>query len=153
YCGGFRFTRIEDIEGKEFATFVHKLEREHKLPPLGRFESKHFTAWSNADIPFSEMRIRNCELIHGVFFDHFRKRGFNVRVPAFKLMVAIFDTQTGFEAYLGRTMPSAVAGIYHPGTNRLVVYDLEQNRALAAAKDQAMGISKRIRADMERIHF
>jgi hypothetical protein len=153
YCTGFSFTRIDEVEGKEFATFVRKLEREHKLPPLVRFESKHFSAWSNAEERYTEMRLRNCELIHGLFFTHFRRRGFNARTPAFKLMVAIFDTQTGFEAYLGRTMSASVAGIYHPASNRLVVYDLEENRALLARKDHVQQEGKRIRSDLERIRY
>jgi len=153
YCTGFRFTLVDELEAKEFAAFARRLEREHKLSPLARFDSKHFTAWSNADERYSEMRLRNCELIHGLFFDHFRRRGFNVRPPAYKLMVAIFDTQSGFEAYLGHTMPVHVMGIYHPGTNRLVVYDVDQNRAVVARGNQAVEEGKRIHSDMERIHY
>jgi Protein of unknown function (DUF1570) len=153
YCTGFRFTKVEDIEAKEFATFVRRLEHEHKLPPLTLYESKHFTAWSNADVRYSEMRLNNCELIHSLFFDHFRRRGFNVRPPAYKLMVAVFDSQTGFEAYLGQAMPVHIMGIYHPVTNRLVVYDIDQNRAVVARNDQALEEGKRIRADLARIHY
>jgi len=153
YCTGFRFTRVDDLEAKEFATFVHRLEQENKLPPLTRYESKHFTAWSNAEERYTEMRLRNCELIHGMFFDHFRRRGFNVRPPAVKLMVAIFDTQTGFEAYLGHAMPVHIMGIYHPVTNRLVVYDIDQNRAVIARSDQAREEGKQIRSDLARIHY
>jgi hypothetical protein len=150
YCTGFRMTRTDDVEAKDFATFVRRLEREHKLPPLVRYESKHFTAWSNAEERYTEMRMRNCELIYGLFFDHFRRRGFNVRLPMTKLMVAIFDSQTGFEAYLGQSMPVHIMGIYHPGTNRLVVYDVDQNRAVVARGNQAMEESKRLR-DFDRI--
>jgi hypothetical protein len=153
YCTGFRLTRTEDIEAKEFATFVHRLERENRLPPLRRYESKHFSAWSNADERYSEMRMNNCELIHAMFFDHFRRRGFNVRPPATKLMVAIFDSQTGFEAYLGQSMPVHIMGIYHPASNRLVVYDIDQNRAVVARSDQALEEGKRIRSDLARIHY
>lgn len=153
YCTGFRLTKVEDIEAREFATFARRLEREHKLPPLTRYESRHFSAWSNADEHYSEVRLNNCELIHAMFFKHFRRRGFNVRPPAFKLMVAIFDSQTGFEAYLGQSMPVHIMGIYHPVTNRLVVYDVDQNRAVVARSDQALEEGKRIRADLARIHY
>src|SRR5205085_2520136 len=105
------------------------------------------------DEHYTEMRLRNCELIHAMFFDHFRRRGFAARPPAFKLMVSIFDTQTGFEAYFGQPMPVHIAGIYHPATNRLVVYDLDQNRALIAHKEHALQQGRQIRFDMDRIRY
>jgi hypothetical protein len=49
-------------------------------------------------------------------------------------MVAIFDSQTGFEAYLGGRASTAITGVYHLPTNRLVVYDFGQNRAFLANK-------------------
>jgi len=51
--------------------------------------------------------------------------------------VAVFDSQAGFEAYLGQAMPSAVTGFYHKVSNRLVVYDYGQNRAYLAGKTKA----------------
>jgi hypothetical protein len=48
------------------------------------------------------------------------------------MMVAIFDSQSGFEAYLGKTLSSAVTGLYHTPSNRLLVYDYGTNRAFKA---------------------
>src|SRR5262249_54358486 len=89
---------------------------------------------TNADDDYTEERLTNCETIYALFFEHFREKGFAVREPPGKMMVAVFDTQEGFEAYLGTRMPSAVTGIYHRGTNRLVVYDCASNRGLKAAQ-------------------
>jgi hypothetical protein len=52
--------------------------------------------------------------------------------------VAIFDSQTGFEAYLGQKMSPVITGMYHPSTNRLVVYDYGRNEAFLAQKRQAI---------------
>jgi hypothetical protein len=131
-CGGFRTAAREDILGKEFAALMLKLTREHHLGPMERFDSQHFVAITNALDDYTEDRLNNCETIYSLFFDHFRAKGFTVREPAGKLMVAVFDTQDGFEAYLGTKMPAAITGIYHRGTNRLVVYDYATNRALLA---------------------
>jgi hypothetical protein len=61
-------------------------------------------------------------------------------------MLAVFDSEDGFEAYLGKKMSSTVTGIYHPRTNRLVVYDLIRNDALMEQKEQALKRSSRIRS-------
>jgi hypothetical protein len=133
-CSGFRLLPREDLAAKEFAAAMLKLTREHKLGAMERFDSRHFIAITNADDEYTEERLTNCETIYALFFDHFRGQGFAVREPATKMMVAVFDTQEGFEAYLGTRMAAAVTGIYHRGTNRLVVYDCASNRALKAAK-------------------
>jgi hypothetical protein len=133
-CGGFRFLPRDESAAKEFAAFMLKLTREHKLGPMERFDSLHFTAITNALDDYTEDRLNNCETIYSLFFEHFRGKGFNVREPSGKLMVAAFDSQEGFEAYLGTRMPAAITGIYHRGTNRLVVYDYATNRNLLAMK-------------------
>jgi uncharacterized protein DUF1570 len=134
FCSGFRFLPREDFSAKEFAAAMLKLTRKHSLGTMGRFDSKHFMAITNAADDFTEERLSNCETLHSLFFDHFRARGFTVSEPSTKLMVAVFDTQEGFEAYLETRMPTAVTGIYHRGTNRLVVYDYATNRGLKAMK-------------------
>src|SRR5262249_46851845 len=142
-----------EFEAKEFGNFMRKLEREQKLGIMARFDSTHFTAWSNADDQFTIRRLHNCELIYDIFFEHFRKKGFVMRKPGTKLMVAVFDTQAGFEAYLGEKMPATVAGIYPPGTNRLVIYDLGQNEAFVASKRFMISQSRRIHSDMDRMRY
>ena len=132
---------------------MHHLTAENKLGPAARFESKHFIAYSNADDEFAEMRLNNCELIYDLFFEHFRKKGFKVHEPATKMMVAVFDSQAGMEAYIGQRMPTAVTGLYHPKTNRLVVYDYGQNRDFEDAKKQARPNARRIGSDLDRRRY
>jgi hypothetical protein len=112
-CGGFHFVTTDEVNPRDFATHMVQLSRRNKLPPMVRLDSKHFVALGNAPEGFSEYRLYNCETIYDSFFNHFRRRGFRVSEPGYKLMVAIFDSQKGFEAYLGRPMSTAITGIYH----------------------------------------
>jgi hypothetical protein len=150
FASGFRIVGAEEFDGQEFADTMLRLVREHRLPPVARFESKHFIALSNADDKFTELRLNNCELIYDLFFDYFRRQGFHLREPRSKLMVAIFDSQYGFEAYLGQRMPTTVTGIYHLGSNRLVVYDYGQNTAFVARQRHTEELARRIGNDLER---
>jgi hypothetical protein len=134
-CTGFKVVPREDDNAKEFAAGMLKLTREHNLGPMDRFDSKHFMAITNGTEDFARDRLTNCETIHALFFDHFSGKGFAVREPAGKMMVAILDTEEGFEACLGSRMPASITGIYHRGTNRLVVYDYASNRMSKAIKD------------------
>jgi hypothetical protein len=99
------------------------------------------------------MRLRNCELLYSDFFDHFRRKGFAPQPPPTKLMVAIFDTQAGFEAYLGRKMSPFITGIYHPATNRFVTYDYGQNENFLAEKLKAEREGARIETHMDRKRY
>jgi hypothetical protein len=152
-CGGFRFVAADEFDAREFGRFMHHLTDENKLAPAACFESQHFTAYSNADDDFAAMRLNNCELIYDVFFDHFRKRGFRIHEPACKMMVAVFDSQAGFEAYVGQRLPGAITGMYHPKTNRLVVYDYGQNRDFVQIKRDARAMAKGIHSDLDRRRF
>jgi Protein of unknown function (DUF1570) len=153
FCGGFRILSADERNGREFAKYMLGLEREHQLAPMTRLDSKHFMAISNAPDEYTEHRLYNCETIYALFFDHFRKKGFKVRQPDGRMMVAIFDSQTGFEAYLGQRMSSAATGIYHPPTNRLVVYDYALNRSFVANKKKGEEMAKQLRSALDQQRF
>jgi hypothetical protein len=110
-------------------------------------------ALSNADDAFNEARLQNCELIHGLFFDHFRARGFSVKEPAGKLMVAIFDSPAGLEAYVGTAMPKGVVGLYHTPSNRLLMYDFGQNANFVALRQRVEQAGKSIGSDLDRQRY
>lgn len=153
YCGGFRFLSADERNSREFAAFMLDLERRQHLAPMDRLESKHFLAIGNTADEFAEERLYNCETIYAVFFPHFRKKGFRIREPGVKLMVAIFDSQAGFEAYLGQRMSTTTTGIYHPVSNRLVVYDYAHNRSFEADRKKAAMMSEQLRNLMDRQRF
>lgn len=141
FCSGFRLNRQGENEEAEFTAFIRQIESKQKMPPLARYETKHFSAWSNADATFTRSRLRNCEMMYSMFLDHFRKRGFAVHPPAAKLLVSVFDSQAGFEVCLGQKMPAGVTGLYNPHSNQLVLYDLQENDIALSARQRAMMLS------------
>lgn len=148
--GGFQgVTQDEETFGRCMMDLVEK----HGLLPVLRYESPHFIAFSNADEEFTELRLRNCELLHALFFDHFRRRGFALQEPAGKLMVAIFDGQPGFEAYLGGKVSPLITGIYHPASNRLVTYDFAQNDAYLKERNRAERLGTQIDSHLDRRRY
>jgi hypothetical protein len=149
-CSGFQVVTRDEINSQQFAEAVRKLESTHKLRRMSRYTTDHFLAYSNADPGYTDYRLDNCEMLHAEFFKHFRKRGFTVAAPVEKMMVVLFDTQAGFEAYLGRSMSVAITGVYHPPSNRLVVYDFATNRAFAAVSKHLTSEAKRGISDLDR---
>jgi hypothetical protein len=150
-CGGFELIPRGEFEAKEFSKFMVRLQEKHRLPPLLRYDSKHFTALSNADEKFSRERLQNCEVLYALFGDHFRRHGFAVHEPPARLMVAMFDSQRGFEAYLGQRMSPFITGVYHTKTNRLVVYDYGGNDAYLATKKQKEQEVRQVQSQMDRM--
>jgi hypothetical protein len=151
FCTGFQIIAQEGSPGAapassssygEFAAEMLKLQKKHNFTSLARFDSKRFVALGNASEAFTSQRLRYCEAFYDLFSRHFQSLGFSLDQPKEKLMVAIFDSHEGFEAYLGRKMPSGITGIYHPGTNRLVIYDLRGDPALIASKENALKKSR-----------
>src|SRR5262249_17110508 len=102
WCGGFRILPPAVLQPPAVRPFMLTLTRDQKLPYPARFDSEHFTALSTADEDFTTLRLNNCELIYDLFYQHFRRKGFGLQRPGGKLMVAIFDSPAGFDAYLGQ---------------------------------------------------
>jgi hypothetical protein len=140
-CSGFRIVRKENKANDEIPAFVQEmavLTARHDMAPAARYDSRHFTALSNADDRLTRMRLKNCELIYSLFFEHFRRKGFQVREPSTRLMIAMFDSPTGFDAYFGQKLSPFITGIYHRKSNRLVVYDYGRNEEFLTSKQQAI---------------
>lgn len=149
-AGGFQIVTRDGDNARRFVEDMVKLQKEHALPKMLRYDSKHFLALSNADPGYSEYRLYNCETIHGVFFEHFRKRGFTIQPPSEKMLVAIFSTPEGFEASLGMKMSEAVTGVYHTPTNRLIVYDYGKSKNFLESKKSAEVAAKKGSTDLDR---
>jgi len=140
YAAGFHFTHAQQVvnapqtDDRDFERTMLSLQTKHQLTPVVRYDSKRFMALSNASASFTVERLQNCELFYDLFLDHFHRNGFAVYAPPERLLVAVFDSWAGFEAYLGRKMPSSVVGVYDPPTNRLVLFDLSGHPGLQAQK-------------------
>ncbi|MFO0965580.1 MAG: DUF1570 domain-containing protein [Gemmataceae bacterium] len=137
-ASGFRFVKVDPFQVEDFTRYIVEIQGTAKLEPFARFDSKRFLALSNASEKFSMQTMRFCEIIYDLFFVHFQKKGFALKHPAQTLMLAVFDSPDGFEAYLKRKMPAGITGIYDQKTNRLVIYDLRTNRGLLAERDKAL---------------
>jgi hypothetical protein len=159
YAGGFRITtatasaeRLADNDD-DFVRFMLDLEKTHRLTKFARFDSKRFTALSNASDKFSTQHVKYCEIFHDLFLDHFRRKGFSLHAPKQRLMLAIFDSPDGFDAFLGQKMPSGVTGVYHTPTNRLALYDLAANKGLIAMKELQLKQGTMIWNGRDRAHY
>jgi hypothetical protein len=141
-CSGFEIVTRDGVNARLFEDDMRSVHEKSGVPKARRFDSKHFMAFSNANQVFTEDRLRDCELLHGSFFKHFRRKGFDVREPNEKLMVAVFSSQRGFDAYLGQRLGPHVTGLYHTPTNRLVVYDYATNSAFLSTKKGADAAAK-----------
>jgi hypothetical protein len=153
WCSGFRWVSANEVNGKEFARDMDKLVREHHLAPVERVDGRHFLVIGNAPAEYTEDRLHDCETIYPLFLDHFRRKGFRVSEPGARLMVAVFDSQTGFEAYLGQRMSTATTGVYHRPSNRLVVYDYAGNRSFTASKKKGEEMSRQLANSLQRQHY
>lgn len=153
WCGGFHFEPLEEAQDNDFSQYMVELCNKHKLAPVSRFDSKRFTAYSNASESFTALRLRQCEVFYDLFYNHFYSQGFAMRHPRQRLMLAVFDSPDGVDAYLGMKLPSGVTGMYHPGTNRLLLYDLSENRYLVAQKKMALEKANKIAKETQRTRY
>jgi hypothetical protein len=148
---GFRVRPVDWFEGCEFSRLMNNLAREHRLARMGpRLRSDHFLAVSNTEEDFTRLQLQRCELLRSRFLSHFRRKGFALKAPSQRLMVALFDGQEGVEAYIGQRLPAAIAGLYHPESNRLVIYDYARNRGLLQHKEAARKFAGQLRTDLEK---
>lgn len=147
---GFKILTQDDLNARQFLADIQKLQKTNGLGKMQRYDTRHFFALSNADAAYTEYRLHNCETLYPLFFAHFRKKGFSVRPPAEKMMVAIFNSQDEFEAYLGQKLGSSVTGLYHTPTNRLLVYDYASNRAFVEGKKRFDEVARAGVNDLDR---
>jgi hypothetical protein len=153
WCGGFRIASANDENARDFAGLMKQLAATHRLAPAERVTSRHFLAYSNGANEYARQRLHDCETIYPLFYEHFRGKGFDVREPGARLMVAIFDSQAGLEAYLGQQVTAALTGLYHRPSNRLVVYDYARNRSFEDRRRKGEEFSRQLRTDVERANF
>jgi hypothetical protein len=152
-CSGFQIQTQSEFEETEFGKDMEGLAARHKLPTVLPYGSPHFTAMSNADENFSETRLKFCETMYSLFYDHFRQKGFTLFSPASKLQVSMFDSQAGFEAYMGQKMPAEVTGLYQLRNNRFVMYDYGRNERFVSKTQEALRVGQKIHLQMDRLRY
>ena len=149
-CTGFQLLTRDDVNQTHFENDIRAVCQKHDLPQPERYTSEHFLAYSNAARSFTQARLKDCERMYDAFFRHFRRKGFTLTPPQEKLMVAIFSTQQGFEAFIGHHPGAHVTGMYHTPSNRLVVYDYGTNTAFLLEKRELEEKAKRSASEGER---
>jgi hypothetical protein len=149
-CSGFHFEPVAQPQDDEFAQYMLELQKKHKLAPMARYDSKRFTAYSNASESFTALRLKQCEVFYDLFYNHFLTKGFAMHHPSQHLMLAVFDSPDGVDAYLGTQLPSGITGMYHPVTNRLLLYDQSENRFIQEQKKKALDGAKKIASSTDR---
>ncbi|MFQ3649097.1 MAG: DUF1570 domain-containing protein [Gemmataceae bacterium] len=149
-CTGFQLLTRDSVNQTHFENDIRGVCQKHDLPQPERYTSEHFLAYSNAGPGFTRERLKDCERMYAAFFRHFRRKGFLLTPPAEKLMVAIFSTQQGFEAFIGHQPGAHVTGMYHTPTNRLVVYDYGTNTAFLSDKKELEEKARRTSSDLGR---
>jgi hypothetical protein len=152
YCTGFEIIPANIFDGDEFSQFMVKLAKEKNLPEMRLYHTQHFLGIGNADEDYCEDRLRDCETLYNAFYEHFRQRGFPVHQPENKLMVAIFDSQGGYEAYWNGRVPPLFVGLYDRQTNRFVTYDFGKSSSLLSRKKKAEEQVKQKSSDLSRLN-
>ncbi len=152
-CSGFEVVVRDVAGGRESVEVGAALGKGAKSTLTMRYSSTHFVTLSNAEENFTEARIRECELLYVLFYDHFRRKGFPVQPPGAKLEALIYDSPEGFEEFLGRKMSSIITGIYDSKSNRFVTYDYGQNESFLAEKSRAEREGARIDSQINRKRY
>src|SRR5262249_15821272 len=90
--------------------------------PLQVIQSAHFQAIGDASETFMKLTLSDCDQIATVYWNQFRTKGFDVKLPARRLTVIAFVDERPFHKFLG-TAPPGVLGVYDSTENWLAVYD------------------------------
>src|SRR5262249_2523750 len=81
---------IEDLKASLKKVGIDK----HRL-----VSSEHYLAVGNGTEGFLRNELQNCELILLAYFEHFRARGFDVKVPAARMSIVALATFRDYAAY------------------------------------------------------
>lgn len=141
-CSGFSLQPVNVYQRQLFQQELSDLAREKKLPTLQGYSSPHFQAFSNASESFTNAQLRRSEDMYRQFQAHFQRKGFALTVPRQKMMITIFETPKGLNAYLNYPLSIAVTGLYHPPSNRLVVYNYANNKLLVKRTETTKKIAR-----------
>ncbi|MGO9467094.1 MAG: DUF1570 domain-containing protein [Isosphaeraceae bacterium] len=103
---------------KRALTAVHKVTDR----PIPTLHSEHFQAVGDASESFMKITLGDCERIAQGYFDHFRAKGFDVRVPDRRLTLIVFVDERPFRTF-NKGVPAWAWGLYKPTDNWLVLFD------------------------------
>lgn len=97
--------------------------------------SDRYLVAGDAEQGFLEAASKLCEGLADDFLEHFRSRGFAIRVPTDQLVVVALSSPSVFAKFEGIELAQAVGGQYDPSTNRLVIFD-QRGKAQTGPRDE-----------------
>jgi hypothetical protein len=90
--------------------------------PLSMLQSAHYQAIGDASEPFIKLTLADCEKMAADFIQHFRSRGFDVKLPGPRLTVIVFRDERPF-LKLAENTPPGTMGFYSLSANWLALFD------------------------------
>ncbi len=90
--------------------------------PLRRFDSAHYQAIGDASEAFIKLTLADCEQIAADFQNHFRAKGFDVKMPDRRLTVIVFVDERPFLKFV-ENVPVGTVGVYSQLQNWLALFD------------------------------
>jgi hypothetical protein len=109
---------------------VEAIARKAKIGPFTHSHTEHFIGLGDAPAAFRQAGLERAEAFTKTFLPYFRSLGFKVELPPGRMTAITLKNQDSYRALLGTEDPGvAVGGHYDIETNRLVMFDLRDQRA------------------------
>jgi hypothetical protein len=90
--------------------------------PLSRLDSTHYQAIGDASEAFIKLTLSDCEQIAVDYQNHFRGKGFDVKLPDRRLTVIVFVDERPFLRFAEK-VPMGTVGFYSQPQNWLAIFD------------------------------
>jgi hypothetical protein len=127
-------------DAEEFAA-VQALAKKAGLAPFPELQlTDHFRGTGNASAEYCKNALTICEALSKDFLKHFRDRGFNLALPAYRMTVITLKDSKSYSTLLGDAPGATVGGHYDLETNRLVVFDFRPNKEEVGADPERVNL-------------
>jgi hypothetical protein len=97
--------------------------RKAGLKAFRSVETPHYAGAGDADEGFLIEALKVCESLAASFQNYFEGKGFDVRWPGRRMVVAVLGGRASYEAFKGKPAAPNEGGHYDVGDDLLVVYD------------------------------
>src|SRR5262245_36544618 len=114
----------EDTNADEVKELRLAEERARKTTerPLLTLKSAHYQAIGDASEAFIKLTLSDCEKMATDYINHFRSKGFDVKLPARRLTLIVFRDERPFLRLAEKTPPGTM-GFYSLASNWLALFD------------------------------
>jgi hypothetical protein len=102
--------------------FAEERARKATTRPLLTLKSDHYQAIGDASEAFIKLTLSDCEKMAADYINHFRSKGFDVKLPARRLTVIVLRDERPFQRLAEKTPPGTM-GFYSLAANWLALFD------------------------------